>query len=499
MASRFGDIEIKKVSRFGDVPAPIDAPGVDIKDPSLATTIQTDEGPIDVRDFPVKGRAAAGISSLAQGVSLGLTDLLLKPEEREREEQRRGALKTAFPTTTMLGDIASFIAPGGRKSILKLFEKGVGKIPKIPKIVKGAAATGGGLGAIEAVEETVGEPTEDVSLTRGLKEGMITAGVGTVAGGVFEVVPAVSKALAEKIETAIIKPGRTKALKGFDTKNIFKKKLDAYTLGGTLEKTDGAIKNQMVKLNQALTKHPETRINALEVLGQVEKKVQEQAKKGINLEEAQLKLNAIEKFRANILKIAPDGNVDLVVATNLKRGYGKQGALNILPGTGADITAAGEAANDAFFAMKTAIEKAAPDANIQAINKEISELIPIERALIQRIPVRKRADVLSLSNILTLGTGAGLAAGADVDPYKAFIPLTLSILSKQPGSAKLLNILGEQLSRPTVAQTSRAGLGRLTDVFIKSEQERAEERREAAKKKQPGRLTTVTPKLERGF
>ena len=54
-------------------------------------------------------------------------------------------------------------------------------------------------------------------------------------------------------------------------------------------------------------------------------------------------------------------------------------------------------ANKLYTKLRLGIEEAAPE--ISVINKQLSELIPIENAIIRRIPVAERANIVSLSDV----------------------------------------------------------------------------------------------------
>ena len=84
---------------------------------------------------------------------------------------------------------------------------------------------------------------------------------------------------------------------------------------------------------------------------------------------------------------------------------------------------------DFYMLLKDKLEKEAPP-EFQAVNKRLSELIPIEQALIRRIPIAERQNVLNVADIVSLSAGA-------IDPRA----LTIGVLNRVLKSGTVANKL----------------------------------------------------------
>jgi len=128
-------------------------------------------------------------------------------------------------------------------------------------------------------------------------------------------------------------------------------------------------------------------------------------------------------LREEIISVSDDGAVDVLNANTLKRAAGHFGAWQY--GVNDPTSNAREKVYNAFYQkLKTAIEDASPE-GVKEVNKQMSEIIPVMNALIRRIPVAERNNVLSLGDIITL-------TGATVNPSAGL--LTLAGLASRSGT-----------------------------------------------------------------
>jgi hypothetical protein len=420
----------------------------------------------------------SGVHGLLEGMTLGLSNKIVpymnsamsgNPIEQSKKDYAEfvAAGKEQNPKSAMIGDALSYLTPGGSSKMLGLAERGAKKIlpslfekmaekglvgasKSIGKSAAGAALTvGPGMGAVDAVKGTLGNPGEEIDPSRGIEEGAAALGEGTLGGAatgaslgvVGKVLGPLLTKLGSKIQMSAIKP-RIKDIKdGYKTENIFKYELDG-NLEQSLGKTENRVKDLAAELKTEITKDPNAKVDLGDVLAGVEKRlsgdIQSQAGQSEAID------RSIKGFLNDIIKIAPDGELNLYDANLYKRGIGKIGAWNVISPT-EDITAKQEVANVFYNELKTAIEKAAPDGTrIKELNKQIGELLPIERAIINRIPVADRNDLFSLTDMITgqslIGSVSreGLAKGAAL--------YGINKLSKTAATAGPIYRAGEELS-----------------------------------------------------
>lgn len=221
-----------------------------------------------------------------------------------------------------------------------------------------------------------------------------------IAAGAIPIVSSVLKPLAKasglKIETALVKPSTADIKDGFKASNIFK-----YDLGGTLsqsaQKTNQVLTSLSEELKTALGA-TKKKLNLFSELNSVEKELAANKAKtfGANSKIKQ----AIDFFKEEIRTVVPNGKVDLSSATEIKRSVGKLGAWQFGM-RDPEANAIEKVANAYYTRLKTAIEKASPG-NVKEINKKLSDIIPIENALIRRLPIAERNNIISLGDIASL-------------------------------------------------------------------------------------------------
>lgn len=267
----------------------------------------------------------------------------------------------------------------------------IAKIEKGRKLITRMGIEAGALGGIAAAQK--GEVRTEA------KTAAIMGAIFPVVGAGFTAVKKGLKPVGEKIQYTVIRPTLKDVKDGFNIKNV-----DKYNVGGNLGET--AVKTH-TKLNQLAKELKEKltgsnfRVNVNNVLKDTKKRLLgDKAKtfglnKGIKVALKDLK-DELTEASLNL-----DGEaIDLFTATQLKRGAGTKGAWaygRVEP----NATAIEKVYTTFYQEIKKAIEKIAPE-NIKGINKKLSELIPISNAVLRRLPVEQRNNVIGLTDSIGL-------------------------------------------------------------------------------------------------
>ena len=221
--------------------------------------------------------------------------------------------------------------------------------------------------------------------------------------------------LGERIERALVKPTQADVRNGFQTANIFR-----YRLGGSLRQTYDKTQQRLDELTgqlQDILKRPGPtgQIPQVDVL-------QALTDTAVDLQRASARTfgqnQALERATAKLLddplfQQMPSGSVDVGVANQVKQAVGEMGAWLHDPSgrvlVDPESRAMEKVANLFYDKLKTRIAAAA-QGPVAAVNRQLSDILPIKYAIIRRIPVESRANVLNLGDIVGFSTGAwGLA------------------------------------------------------------------------------------------
>lgn len=329
--------------------------------------------------------------------------------------------------------------------------------PLIPPAggVIGRAAQFGAIGGLGGATTAMAEGGDVVSSA---KTGALTgAAIGGTLGILEKGVKAFGNFLGktgEKIQTTVIRPTQADIKDGFSINTVNK-----YNLGGSLkttfEKTDRVLDKLSADLNQKLGA-TSNKVDLNDVYNKTAKRLL-----GNKLESfgsnAQMD-SAIEKLKNEIATVAGQtGKLSIPDSQLVKRAAGHFGAWSFGVPT-PEATASQKVYNTFYNEMKTAIEKASPE-GVKQINQEISKLIPVMNALIRRIPVAERNNVLSLTDIIT-------ATGAVFDPRS--LGLTALNLASKSGTvgaklAKTPQITSGLVSKVEPAIRSTLPLGTIKE------------------------------------
>ena len=275
---------------------------------------------------------------------------------------------------------AEFLAPSGKISAL---EKGMTTLPRI-------ATEAGIVGLQTAIQQ--GQLNSETAT------GAIIGGLIPMGGSILQRLKGTTKTIGEKIIISKIKPSVREIEDGFKVENITK-----YNLGGSLEntlaKTQNKLNDLMVQLNQNL-QASEQKINLNQILQETNNTFKTTEVKTRLFGENKAIQRVLKNLKDEIKSVSKTSEVNLMEATAIKRGAGTKGAWaygRVEP----DATAVEKVYSTFYNKLKTAIEKASPS-DIQGINKQMSDLIPISNAILRRLPVETRNNMISLTDSIGL-------------------------------------------------------------------------------------------------
>lgn len=299
------------------------------------------------------------------------------------------------------------------------FGKGVEQIAEyaIPaaKAAKVSSAFRTGVGVLDALVDASAQgaaATGVASAQHGqLGPGEVATGVATAA------VPLVAKPagttaqwLGERIERALLKPTKA-ASEGMTPRQLVDKIYQlgvGGTLGQTYDKTQTAIQQTSQQLDKVLASQP-TKVDVVNAFAKTADDIRQGALRTVGHNEELDR--ALGKISRELSPLVPtNGEVSLTAANELKRGIGDLGAWTRDPRTGQiqvdqEANALSEVADRLYGHLKTSIEEAAPAGAVKALNQKLGDLITIRRAVVHRIPVADRANVLNLGDLLSLSHG----------------------------------------------------------------------------------------------
>lgn len=302
-----------------------------------------------------------------------------------------------------------------------------------------AGAFGAGAGFTSGVAE--GKSIEE-STKQGVRGGIVGGLMGLTFGVLEKGVRVLGKGVSktgEAIQTKVINPHKVDFDDGFNVKNIEK-----YGLGGSLAKTQEKVDAKLAvlarELKTKLASTPNVAVDMNDIYRQTEAALR--ADKYKNFAVASRIQSALDDVQRGITETAgKNGLVSIPEAQLMKQSAGQAGSW-VYGRPDPDGKAAEVVYNKLYSILKKEIEKASP-AGVQEINRQISELIPIQNAVIRQIPVASRAAPLSFSDALTL-------AAAIFDPRA--LTLTAANRAQRSGAVGSLLVKGGQKLTGTLAQ-----------------------------------------------
>lgn len=311
--------------------------------------------------------------------------------------------------------------------------------------VKAGAKAGTLYGAGEAISNNQNPliGAAEGAITGGLVGGALPAAGSAIVGtakaiaspfttAIEKLVPTLDK-IANKVETVITKPSKTDIAHGFKVENVFKYDLGG-SLGQSLEKTQFAI-DQLVTRAESLREKSKSVINLNNIINDTAKEISNGKISTVGNNSKILK--AFKTWVSELEDVAPSGKINSIEAQKIKVALGKMGSW--LNGQrDLDSTAMENVSNIMYTKFKTAIENAVDDPKeLREINKQLSELIPINSVLIKRIPIAERNSAISLTDILSAGAGT-------INP-KAWGVFAVNRLSKSGRFANLVSKSSQKL------------------------------------------------------
>ena len=285
----------------------------------------------------------------------------------------------------MAEQIAEFLIPSTKLS------KAEAGMKLLPKMVTEATFLGG----LTAMQK--GEVGDDAKLAAIIGVAFPLAGVTWQKGKYY--IGKGMQTTGKKIMSSVMRPYIADVKDGFKMDYVFK-----HDLGGTLSemlyKTSNKLNYMGAKLSGAL-KSSDDVIDLNLVYKSTKTKLIGKSVKAKRFGEVGSINNVLKQLKNEITKTTSKaGKANLIDANFIKRGAGAKGAW-VYGMVDKDARATAKVYTTFYQELKTAIEKAGPK-NIQTINKTISELIPIQNAILRRIPVAERNNLLSLTDTLGL-------------------------------------------------------------------------------------------------
>lgn len=257
-----------------------------------------------------------------------------------------------------------------------------------------------------------------------------------------KIIPGVDKATGnilekagKKIQETVIKPSKKDIQGGFRIDNVEK-----YDLGGNLqtsfEKTQQRLNEYTAQLKKLIDEGGDAQVvNLGKLVDDLDAKYQNKGLSGLGSQRETA--NTIESIKKELDSIKPnwrEENITLSDAIQAKRAVGSFTAFLHDP-IKAGTSATEDVWNDFYMLLKNETERVAPP-GLREVNKAISEIIPIQQAIIRRIPVADRNNVLGLADILG---GVGMFA----NPASILLPL-MNRLLKSGTFADILMKLGKK-------------------------------------------------------
>jgi len=419
---------------------------------------QTVTGTAPVKEGGLSKKLDQAIRSIAEGVTLGYADRIAARlesitgiggksgayQENLKKEQAKTAevpSEIAIPgqiAGAVAGTVAGAPIVRGAAAIggaaLPSVANAASKIPGVIKTALGAAGVGAVAGSSQG--DTPEQRTQNAAT--GAAAGAATGGTLAVGGKLFG-------AIGDKIMTSVIRPTARDIADGFSLDTI--KKFD---LGGSLNttytKTQAALGALSGQLREKLGKSTAT-IDLSKIVDQTEKELSTAAGKLKGFGANQKITSAIESLKKEAETVGND--LSIPDAQIVKQAAGSFGAWQY--GRPDPESKASEVVFNAFYnKLKTAIENASPE-GVKEINQQLSKLIPVNNALIRRMPVADRNYALSLGDLVTLAASVSHPSGL------ALTGLNLAQKSGAVGNA--LSKFGPRVTRTAVPAGALSGLG----------------------------------------
>lgn len=305
-----------------------------------------------------------------------------------------------------------------------------------PASLAGAVGTGAAIGGAQLAGDAM---QKEASAREVVKQGGIGAALGGAAGGLVYGIGSLIQKAGDKIMKSIIRPTTPDIKDGFKMDTVKK-----FNLGGSLQttydKTQSKLNELTAQLNTKLQGATE-KVNLQQVFQDTTDELLNAGKLksfGANGKIA----SSLEQLKGEISAVGND--LAIPDAQLVKQAAGHFGAWQY--GKQDPEAKASEIVYNTFYnKLKTAIEQASPE-GVRDINKQLSELIPVMNAVIRRMPVAERSNLISLNSMIGLvGTAANPGAA---------LPTALALLSKSGTAGNIMSNVGPQIAN----QSNKAAL-----------------------------------------
>lgn len=365
-----------------------------------------------------KKQAPSLLSKVQEDISTRQSNIEASKARTASGQQSKlsGGLQRLGEGAGLIGDVAgdvlssaiNKVAPGlGQKvteNIAPVAQK-IAQIPAVKSLIETYQSADEGTKAnLDAVFNiasfvpvtAIGKAAKPVArlVGEGVDVGFDAAKVAVKEGG--EIAGKGLESVGKKIQQSVIRPVKKDIEDGFKIENVAK-----YDLGGDLPTTitKGHVKmNELSQQLQETLKATDNKVDLNSVISETKKKLL--AGKGKTFGDNQAISRVIDSLEAEAKSVSDTGVVDLVEATNIKRGAGTKGSW-AYNRPEPDASAVEKVYTEFYNVLKNEIEKQAPE-GVREINKQLSEIIPIYNAAIRRLPVEQRNNALSLTDSIGL-------------------------------------------------------------------------------------------------
>ncbi len=320
-----------------------------------------------------------------------------------------------------------------------------------PETVAGAIGAGAATGAVQTTGESMvakGSPTQVTqSAVKGAVIGGATAGI---LSGAAKLVGAAGKGIVfqnVKPLAADFKDGLPSTAEGFS--NL----LDKYQIKGTMPQMLTQTQTQLTDLTSQLKttlKDPSaTPIDLVSVYDKTLKDMTTGTDKLKGFGSNTKIQGALDQLLSEVKEVNPSGTMSIPDAQIVKQAAGGKGAWEYGK-TDPEAVASEKVYNKFYTHLKTAIEDASP-AGVKDINSKISDLIPVQNALVRRIPIAQRNNALGIKDMI------GLTASIT---HPGILPLEFAnIASKSTWFGSMIKGASATAIAPAVGATAAAITG----------------------------------------
>lgn len=321
---------------------------------------------------------------------------------------------------------------------------------KIAALEKGATMLGSNLLARSTIEAAAygGMTTiQKGGVDKDAKTAALIGAMFPVAGAALkatkQLVGKSAVSAGQKIQFNKIKPSAKDFEDGFEISNVIKHKLNGRNAEEVYYKTQDKM-NQLAQEALKRSKSTDIKVNLMSAYDRTVKSLTGNKAKTFGENSSTKRVLDRLKIEVDDVALQRDGIVTLPEAIQAKRGAGIKGAWTF-GSPDPDATAVEKVYTSFYQQLRKEIRGVAP-LRISQIDDQLTEIIPVARAALRRIPVESRNAVLSLTDSM------GLFAAA-FDP-KALVALGAKKLSESGTFSNFLIKFGQTLGKEPGARSA---------------------------------------------